>query len=145
MAANHPAIRASIALKVAAVSGIAVSTSSNFGGVVDVPRYMVNTVETIEMLNHESPGIQQREFTYPADLLLGKQGETNTAIENAEGILEGIYTAALVGVTLGYPALVYDSWIERSDVGELEYAGQQWIGAKQIWHVRVLENVDRSS
>jgi hypothetical protein len=143
--ADLSGLRASIAIKVGAVSGIAVSTSSNFGGVVDVPRYMVNTVSRISMNNHVSPGVQQRELEIPADLLLAKTDVPSTIIDSAETIIEDIYAAAILDLSLGYPDIVSDSWIETTDIGEMTYAGQQWIGAKQIWHVQLYEEVNRTA
>ena len=138
-------IRAAIATKVGAVSGIALSTSSNFGGVVDVPAYLVNTVKAIDTVDHEALSQEFRELEIDCDLLLAKTGDINDAVTNADALVESIYTASYSGITLGFPTVVYDSWIDKTERGALTYAGQEWEGATQRWKVRLRETIDRSA
>lgn len=127
-------IKAAIATKLAAVSGVNSGTSTDLEGLGEMPSIKVTGITSMDI----DASMGSQEFVNAdinVDLLIARPGPITNAIASSDSIIEGCRIAAQSDVDLGYPALVRFSQITRVEVGEMEYAGEQVFGAKMTYRV----------
>lgn len=142
--ANWHGIRSAIATKLALVSGIATATADDIDAAPETPAVLVTNVSNIEV-THRSFTVYQREADINCLLLVARTGGAGAAMQTAEGVLEGIFTASIAGVQLGYPTVVQDATLVRAQMGQVTVAGIDYIGGNLTYHVTVRENVTESA
>jgi hypothetical protein len=146
--ADWAAIRAAIATQMGAASSVKESLSTEATGVGSVPTVRVLHTESIEVDDESGgrgAGFESRIAIIKGLLLVEQSSDVGRAVDACEPIIEELFAAARLGIKLGYPMIVSDSWLDAAEVGDITFGGADWIGAGLTWVVKVREPVTRSA
>lgn len=137
--ADLSGIRAAIAAK-CLVTGIKSSTSTKLDGAVEAPCIKVLDVD-IKVTGRPNANREERTLTVRGVLLVAKPTVVGPALITMESEAELLFAACRLGVKLGFPTVVHDSWLDEFHPGRIPYGGQDYTGAELIWIVETKETI----
>lgn len=146
--ADWSGIRAAIAAQMALAAGIREATSTRLSVVGMLPSVKVEAVTSIEIYQPRGgrgAGAEYRQARIAGKLLVASASDVGRTQTDTEGLVELLFAQARVGLRLGYPTIVEDSWLDTVRIGPQEYGGQILHGADLEWIVHIMEPVERTS
>ena len=141
--ADWHAVRAAIATKLGAVSGVESASADSIDNAPSTPAVLITNVSTLDM-TARGPGCEYREADINGLLLVARTADTGTAMQTAEDLAEAITVAMRTDVQLGYVGIVQDSYVRLMQLGEVTVGGIAYVGASMTFRVAVRENVTRT-
>lgn len=146
--ADWSGIRAAIATQYGTVSALRESTSTDLSQAGMLPALKVERVSSIELnagRGGRGAGFEARLARVAGKLLMSRAADIGRAQVDVEAVVEDLYEAARTGLRLGYSGIVEDSWLDRVEIGEVEFGGVTYYGADLEWVVEIIEEVTRTS
>lgn len=146
--ADWAGIRAAIATQMDAAASLRESTSTSLSGVGMLPAVKVERVSSLEINDARGgrgAGFEARIARVAGKLLMSRAADVGRAQVDVEGVVEELFVAARTGLRLGYSTIVEDSWLDKADIGEVEFGGGTYYGADLEWVVKTMEVAERSS
>jgi hypothetical protein len=146
--ADWTGIRSAIAAQMALAAGIRESTSTRLSVVGMLPAVKVEAVISIEILDSRGgrgAGFESRVARIAGKLLVPSASDVGRNQVDTETLVELLFAQARIGLRLGFPTIVEDSWLDVARIGPQEYGDQTLHGADLEWVVRVMESVERTS
>ena len=106
------------------------------------PPFVVVTA-SVDQAAEFTYGSQTRGGTIPfnADFFLEKAANHPRQMVRLERWVPVLLDATLVGIHLGLPLVVAQTWAESFQIGDLIYAAQKWAGIRLVVNVRVSEPI----
>lgn len=142
--ADWHGIRAALATKLGAVSGVESASADSIDNAPSTPAVLITNVSTLDMTDRGA-GYEYREADINGLLLVARTADTGTAMDTAEDLAEAITVAMRTGVQLGYTGIVQDSYVRLIQLGGVTVGGIDYVGATMVFRVVVRENVTRTA
>lgn len=142
------AIADSLATRYATLPAPAGEAQGMRGATASPPNAITKPPFVVVTASVESPAVfqyagQSRGGIIPfnADFFLEKSANLPRQMVRLQRWVPSLLDATLVGVHLGLPLVVAQTWAESFQIGDLVYAGQSWAGVRLVVNVRVSEPI----
>lgn len=142
------AIADNLATRYAALAAPAGETQAMRGATARPPNAITKPPYVVVTASVDAPavftyGSQTRGGVIPfnADFFLEKSANMPRQMVRLERWVPVLLDASLLGIHLGLPLVVAQTWAESFQIGDLLYAGQKWAGVRLVVNVRVSEPI----
>jgi len=116
------------------------ATSTPGESIPNTPFVMVMTAEEPAEFSY---GGQLRSGTLPFEVIfaLEKSSDLERQRIRLEKWAPVLLDATLVGIHLGLPTVVANTWARSFEIGDIEYGGQTWAGVRLLVSVQTSEGI----
>lgn len=137
------AIKTAIASNGAGVSGIRHASATNIDSAPTTPALIVTHIGSLEV-QERGLGYELQEAEVNGVLVLSTAPGTSTAMDDSDGIVDGLLQRYRTTMNLGYPTVVQDSWMKGATQDIIEVGKVQYVGYRLRWGVKARMGVTRS-
>ena len=137
------ALKAAIASHGAEVTGIRYATSTDLDSAPVTPALIVTHLSSLDVLDR-GIGWERQEAEVSGVLVLSTAPGAGAALEEADGLIDGLLQRYRDDMNLGYPGVVQDSWMKGATQDLIEVGSIKYAGYRLRWSVTARMGVTRS-